>query len=48
MIAEADLGLFELVESPVEALTRLRAALGSETKVGTPSFARSRTCEGGG
>jgi uncharacterized protein (TIGR00730 family) len=45
MIAEEDLGLLELVDTPAEALTRLRAALGSESASTAPSFARSRTCE---
>jgi predicted Rossmann-fold nucleotide-binding protein len=45
MIAEEDLGLLELVDTPADALTRLRAALGSESAITAPSFARSRTCE---
>jgi uncharacterized protein (TIGR00730 family) len=45
MIAEEDVGLLNFVDTPTEALTRLRAALGSESKVKAPSFARSRTCE---
>ncbi len=43
MIAEEDLGLFEFVDTPAEALARLRAALGSERTTVAPSFARSRT-----
>src|ERR1051326_4372481 len=42
-IAEEDLGLIEFVDSPSEALTRLRATLGSESATTAPSFARSRT-----
>jgi uncharacterized protein (TIGR00730 family) len=45
MIAEEDLRLFDFVDTPAEALSRLRAALGSESKTSAPSFARSRTCE---
>src|SRR5262249_45190888 len=45
MIAEEDLALFDFVDTPVEALTRLRTALGSEGATTAPSFARSRTCE---
>ena len=45
MIAEDDLGLLDFVDTPAEALTRLRAALGSESATIAPSFARSRTCE---
>jgi hypothetical protein len=45
MIAEEDLGLLEFVDTPADALTRLRAALGSESAATAPSFARSRTCE---
>src|SRR6059036_299552 len=44
MIAEEDLGLLDFVDTPAEALTRLRAALGSESATTAPSFARSRTC----
>src|SRR6266403_1372472 len=40
MIAEEDLGLLEFVDTPAEALTRLRAALGSESAATAPSFAR--------
>ena len=46
MIAEEDLGLLEFVDTPGEALARLRAALGSESATTAPSFARSRTGEG--
>ena len=46
MIAEEDLGLLEFVDTPADAVTRLRAALGSESATTAPSFARSRTCEG--
>ena len=45
MIAEEDLGLLNFVDTPADALTRLRAALGSESATTAPSFARSRTCE---
>jgi len=45
MIAEEDLALFDFVDTPAEALARLRAALGSEGATTAPSFARSRTCE---
>jgi uncharacterized protein (TIGR00730 family) len=45
MIAEEDLSLLHYVDTPADALARLRAALGSESKTGAPSFARSRTCE---
>ena len=45
MIAEEDLGLFEFVDTPTDALARLRATLGSDSATGAPSFARSRTCE---
>ena len=45
MIAEEDLGLLEFVDTPADAVTRLRAALGSESATTAPSFARSRTCE---
>ena len=44
MIAEEDLGLLDFVDTPAEALARLRAALGSESATAAPSFARSRTC----
>jgi hypothetical protein len=43
MIAEEDLGLLEFVDTPAEALARLRAALGSATATTAPSFTRSRT-----
>lgn len=46
MIAEEDLALLEFVDTPGEALARLRAALGSDSATTAPSFARSRTCEG--
>ena len=46
MIAEEDLGLLEFVDTPADAIIRLRAALGSESATTAPSFARSRTCEG--
>src|SRR5262245_25134391 len=45
MIAEEDLGLLGFVDTPADALTRLRDALGSEGATGAPSFAPSRTCE---
>jgi uncharacterized protein (TIGR00730 family) len=45
MIAEEDLGLFEFVDTPADALARLRAALGSEGATSAPSFTPSRTCE---
>jgi uncharacterized protein (TIGR00730 family) len=44
MIAEEDLGLLHFVDTPAEALARLRATLGSERATVVPSFARSRTC----
>ena len=43
MIAEEDLGLFDFVDTPADALARLRAALGSEGATTAPSFAHSRT-----
>jgi uncharacterized protein (TIGR00730 family) len=46
MIAEEDLGLVQFVDTPAEALGRLRAALGSEGAVSAPAFARSRTPAG--
>ena len=45
MIAKEDLGLLDFVDTPAEALARLRTALGSESATTAPSFARSRTCE---
>ena len=45
MIAEEDLGLLDFVDTPADALARLRATLGSESATIAPSFARSRTCE---
>src|SRR6185369_5890579 len=45
MIAEEDLHLLHFVDTPADALARLRAALGSESAATAPSFARSRTCE---
>jgi len=45
MIAEEDLRLFDFVDTPAEAITLLRAALGSESATTAPSFASSRTCE---
>ena len=45
MIAEEDLGLLNFVDTSADALTRLRAALGSESATTAPSFARCRTCE---
>jgi hypothetical protein len=45
MIAEEDLRLFDFVDTPAEAIARLRAALGSESATTAPSFAGSRTCE---
>jgi uncharacterized protein (TIGR00730 family) len=44
MIAEEDLHLLHFVDTPAEALTTLRTALGSERATVAPSFARSRTC----
>ncbi|HJW66447.1 MAG TPA: hypothetical protein VJ419_01580, partial [Gaiellaceae bacterium] len=44
-VAEEDLGLLDFVDTPGEALTRLRATLGSESATTAPSFAPSRTCE---
>src|SRR5262245_43113628 len=43
MISEEDLGMLEFVDTPAEALSRLRAALGSEPAIAAPSFASSRT-----
>ena len=43
MIAQEDAGLFDFVDTPAEALARLRAALGSEPATSAPSFASSRT-----
>jgi uncharacterized protein (TIGR00730 family) len=43
MISEEDLGLLEFVDTPAEALSRLRAVLGSERASAAPSFAGSRT-----
>jgi len=43
MIAAEDLALLHFVDTPAEALTTLRAALGSETAATAPSFAGSRT-----
>jgi uncharacterized protein (TIGR00730 family) len=43
MVAEEDLGLLDFVDTPAEALARLRAALGSATATAAPSFTRSRT-----
>jgi uncharacterized protein (TIGR00730 family) len=45
MIAEEDLGLLDFVDTPADALARLRDALGSESATAAPSFAPSRTCE---
>ena len=47
MLDEEDLRLFQFVDSPADALARLRAALDSEGATTAPSFARSRTCESG-
>jgi uncharacterized protein (TIGR00730 family) len=43
MISEEDLGLLDFVDTPAEALARLRAALGCERATAAPSFASSRT-----
>ena len=43
MIDRADLGLFHFVDSPKEALERLKSMLGSEERPETPSIARSKT-----
>ena len=43
MISEEDLRLLEFVDTPAEALSRLRAALGSERASAAPWFAGSRT-----
>jgi len=48
MISEEDLALLAFVDTPAEALGRLRAALRSESATTAPSFARSRTCESAG
>jgi uncharacterized protein (TIGR00730 family) len=45
MIAEEDLRLLDFVDTPAEAIARLRAVLGSESATTAPSFASSRTCE---
>jgi uncharacterized protein (TIGR00730 family) len=47
MIAEEDLALLQFVDTPAEALARLRAELGSASATTAPSFARSRTSPGG-
>jgi len=44
MIAPEDLGLIDFVDTPGDALARLRASLGSESATTAPAFARSRTC----
>jgi uncharacterized protein (TIGR00730 family) len=48
MISEEDLQLLHFVETPAEALARLRDALGSESASVAPSFAKSRTCASDG
>jgi uncharacterized protein (TIGR00730 family) len=48
MISEEDLQLLHFVETPGEALARLRNALGSESASVAPSFAKSRTCASDG
>ena len=45
MIAEEDLATLHYVDTPADALARLRALLGSEEAQTAPSFARSRTPE---
>jgi uncharacterized protein (TIGR00730 family) len=45
MIAEADLALFHFVDTPAEALERLRSGLAPEMEAATPAFARS-ACAG--
>jgi uncharacterized protein (TIGR00730 family) len=45
MIATEDLELLHFVDTPTDALTRLRTMLGSEAAIAVPSFARSRTPE---
>jgi uncharacterized protein (TIGR00730 family) len=47
MIAEEDLALLQFVDTPDEALARLRAELGSASATTAPSFARSRTSPDG-
>jgi len=45
MIDAADLDLLQFVDTPADALSHLRRALGSDSATAAPSFARSRTCE---
>ncbi len=44
VISKEDLEIMSFVDSPSEAMARLRAALGTEATITAPSFARSRTC----
>ena len=46
MIGAKDLELLHFVETPEEALTDLKNALGSQSAEGCPAFARTRTPEG--
>jgi uncharacterized protein (TIGR00730 family) len=48
MISEEDLQLLHFVDTPGEALARLRDALGSASASVAPSFAKSRTCASDG
>jgi uncharacterized protein (TIGR00730 family) len=45
VIAQEDLGLLDFVDTPADALARLRGALGNESATSAPSFAPSRTSE---
>jgi len=45
MIDAADLDLLQFVDTPADALSHLRRALGSDSATAAPSFARSRTCK---
>jgi len=45
MIDERDLAMLHFVDTPAEALAKLRETLGSASATSAPSFARSRTCE---
>jgi len=45
MIDAADLDLLQFVDTPADALSHLRRALGSDSATAAPSFARSRTCQ---
>ena len=44
-ISEEDLALVDFVDTPAEAVARLRGALGSESATAAPSFTSSRTSE---